>query len=377
MQNASLAAFLHLEGSPFAIPLDASHYQWQQQIDHRGRPRSKVRAGSWSFATSLLDQASYQYLLELMLSPTTVVEARATYGRADGQGTFVTVWGRHCTVSHVFSYFDARGTPGREAGWTLYFTLAAEEMGREAGTAGAFVMPAARSYAVTPPASVAGPVVQAVAVANSGIPPHLPAPVPNPSPDHKQVHLTQQQWQDLIKGRWDRHSNKPFLQPHRLTEFHVEGSPLVYRTDNKGKVVAVYDSQKSYNVIGTRKGYPSIPLTLTGEPTFAGTKYMYPPGPPHKTVVVIDMAGNRPGDFKAANEAAGLTDIVKAQGLDSNKPPDGYTWHHRDDFTANPNPPPVGMCTMELVDEVAHRRTFVHFGACDQANKHTGKKLYT
>ena len=59
------------------------------------------------------------------------------------------------------SHFDARGTPGREAGWTLYFTLAAEEMGREAGTAGAFVMPAARSYAVTPPASVAGPVVQA------------------------------------------------------------------------------------------------------------------------------------------------------------------------------------------------------------------------
>ena len=93
--------------------LAASHYHWQQQIDHRGRPRSQVRAGSWRFATSLLDQASYQHLLELMLSPTTVVEARATYGRADGQGTFVTVWGRHCTVSHVFSHFDARGTPGR------------------------------------------------------------------------------------------------------------------------------------------------------------------------------------------------------------------------------------------------------------------------
>jgi hypothetical protein len=85
-----------------------------------------VRAGSWRFATSLLDQASYQHLLELMLSPTTVVEARATYGRADGQGTFVTVWGRHCTVSHIFSHFDARGTPGREAGWTLYFRRAIE-----------------------------------------------------------------------------------------------------------------------------------------------------------------------------------------------------------------------------------------------------------
>jgi hypothetical protein len=151
MQNASLEAFLYLEGVPTEIPLDASHYEWRQHVDHRGRPRSKVRAGTWSFATSQLDQTSYEHLLELMLSPYTVVDARAVYGRADGQGTFVTVWGRQCSVCHVYSHFDARGTTGRKPGWTLYFSLAPQEMGREGGTAGSFVMPAARSYAYTPP----------------------------------------------------------------------------------------------------------------------------------------------------------------------------------------------------------------------------------
>ncbi|UOG75880.1 polymorphic toxin type 15 domain-containing protein [Hymenobacter tibetensis] len=145
MQNASVEAFLYLGN--VTIPLDASHYEWRQYVDHRGRPRSKVRAGTWSFVTSRLDQSTYQHLLELMLSATAVVEARATYLRADGQGTFVTVWGRGCTMHHLYEYFDARGTNGQEPGWVLYFSLAAEQMGRETGTAGEFVMPAAGEYA--------------------------------------------------------------------------------------------------------------------------------------------------------------------------------------------------------------------------------------
>ena len=103
---------------------------------------------------------------------------------------------------------------------------------------------------------------------------------------------------------------------------------------------------------------------------------MYPPGPPHKTVVVIDMGGSRKIDFKRANEAAGLDGLVKAQGLKSNQPPKGYTWHHRDDFIANDNPPPYGTCTMELVRKDVHEDTFVHHGSCDQCNKHFGDLIY-
>jgi len=151
---------------------------------------------------------------------------------------------------------------------------------------------------------------------------------------------------------------------------------MIYQVDKKGKMVAVYDAQKSYNITGAKNGYPHIPLTLNGQPTYAGTSHMYPVTGNQKNVVVIQMAGNRAVDFRLANEAAELTDVVKAQGLDANQAPLGYTWHHRDDFTANPNPPPLGTCTMELVKKEAHQATIVHKGACDQVNKHVGIKLY-
>jgi hypothetical protein len=147
VQNASLEAYLYLGDSGPGIPLEQSHSAWWQEVDSKGRPRSKVRFGRWSFATSLLDQAAYERVLALMLSDTAVVDARAEYLRADGQGVFVTVWGRRCTVSHVYEHFDSRGTNGRQPGCILYFSLTAEQMGREPGTAGTFVMPPPRSYA--------------------------------------------------------------------------------------------------------------------------------------------------------------------------------------------------------------------------------------
>ena len=95
-----------------------------------------------------------------MLSATAQLDAHAEYGRSDGQGLFVTVWGTGCYVSHVYDYFDSRGTDGREPGWRLFFTLAPQEMGRTAGVKGAFVAPVSRDYAYSgPPMPVARPVV--------------------------------------------------------------------------------------------------------------------------------------------------------------------------------------------------------------------------
>ena len=82
-----------------------------------------------------------------MLSATAQLDAHAEYGRLDGQGQFVTVWGKGCYVSHVYDCFDSRGTDGREPGWQLFFTLAPQEMGRTAGAKGAFVAPQSREYA--------------------------------------------------------------------------------------------------------------------------------------------------------------------------------------------------------------------------------------
>lgn len=293
------------------------------------------------------------------------------------------LWFTHAYCTGYTEDFNSTGTTGG-ASLRVRFTISPENCGVGSGNGDTWIAPAPRAYAAPEPSATSVPqavrasrVPQAVPVDPRDVPPHLPAP--QPSPDHKQVHLSAQEWRNLIKGRWDdseEAKSKKFLKQYRQTEFHVDGDPLTYRVDKAGKMVAIYDAQKSYNITGTKNGYPHIPLTLNGQPTYAGTSHMYAVTGNQKNVVVIEMAGNRATDFRLANEAAGLTDVVKAQGLKSHQPPDGYTWHHRDDFRANPNPPPHGTCTMELVEEKAHQATFVHYGSCDQLNKHVGQKLY-
>ena len=145
MQDSPVAGSLSVGSIP-ALPLAASYYHWQQRTDHRGRPRGKPRFGTWHFATSTLSQTQYEHLLDLMLSHTAQLDAHAEYGRSDGQGLFVTVWGTGCYLTHLHEHFDARGTLGREPGWILYFTLAPQEMGRTAGQKGEFIAPVGRDY---------------------------------------------------------------------------------------------------------------------------------------------------------------------------------------------------------------------------------------
>jgi hypothetical protein len=150
-------------------------------------------------------------------------------------------------------------------------------MGVEAGSGETWVAPLPRENTAPKPVAVA--VAQATPVDPAGIPPHLPAPQPQPSPGHQQIHLSHQEWKGLIKGRWDdsdEAKNKKFLKQYRQTEFHVNGDSMIYQVDKKGKMVAVYDAQKSYNITGAKNGYPHIPLTLNGQPTYAGTSHMYP-----------------------------------------------------------------------------------------------------
>ena len=296
----------------------------------------------------------------------------------------------YCVAYHEqFVSGDAQGgayqcflTLSDPTGWTL----------APGGPASAFVAPAARSHGVPGTAvlselrdvAIGGAVAPRTLVDPADVPPHLPAPQPNPSPDHAQVHVSQAEWAALIKGRWERNdaSKKKkftFLQQHRNTEFHVADDPFTYRIGADSKMEAVYDAQtqKSYNVTGTRKGFARIPLTLKGEPTYAGTEHMYPVTGNQRNVVQIPMTGSRDGDFKAANEEAGLAGVVKAQGRRPERAPEGYTWHHRDDFMpATGTPPPYGTCTMELVESRAHRGTLEHVGSCDQCNKYTGLTLY-
>ena len=80
------------------------------------------------------------------------------------------------------------------------------------GPAGVFVVPAARSHGVPGTAvlselrdvAIGGAVAPRTLVDPADVPPHLPAPQPNPSPDYAQVHASQAEWAALIQGRWER-----------------------------------------------------------------------------------------------------------------------------------------------------------------------------
>ena len=65
---------------------------------------------------------------------------------------------------------------------------------------------------------------------------------------------------------------------------------------------------------------------------------------------VIQATDNRNNDFKMANQAMGLLET-----------PDGYVWHHLDDYNVEKN-----TITMELVMDEAHNASKPHSGGCAQ-----------
>ncbi|MFC5473581.1 HNH endonuclease [Paraherbaspirillum soli] len=105
------------------------------------------------------------------------------------------------------------------------------------------------------------------------------------------------------------------------------------------------------------KGYPGVQVTPNGGPTFANSDYLFPVQDGQRNVLNLEMTGSRRLDFRAANEAAGLQDLVP-RGADS---PSGYVWHHVDDFN-----PATGTSTLELVERGAHNATIPHRGSVYQ-----------
>jgi hypothetical protein len=147
MINASFEGTLHLSSLNLRLPIQRSYYQWRQQQDHRGRPSSKVRFGSLLIEV-LANQEQLSELSEAASDPYVVLDGHAAYQRTDGQGTFITVWFREASLHRFTEYFDATGTNGTEPNWVVQFALAPQEMGRDSGAAGEFVMPSPGTHGV-------------------------------------------------------------------------------------------------------------------------------------------------------------------------------------------------------------------------------------
>ena len=392
---ASFSAELHVAGHIF--PVMHCLFDVTQATQLRGRVSAKVRYGPVQLVLDVPDgDVLAAWAAEAQKrQATSVVFLDANGGLA--------VETLHLPAAYCVAYQEQFVSGDAQSGAYQCFLTLSDPSGwtiTPGGPAGSFVAPAARDHGVPMAAAVVASGLRDMAIGGAmaaaprtlvdpaDIPPHLPAPQPNPSPDHAQVHLTVAEWQSVIKDCWERNDaskKKKFKLPlpYRMTELRVDGDPFTYRVGADGRVVAVYDAQtqQSYNVTGTRKGLRGIPLTLNGEPTYAGTSHMFPVTGDQRNVVQIQMVGNRKGDFKAANKEAKLEGLVAAEGGKPHEAPEGYIWHHRDDFVASAPPhPPYGTCTMELVAEKAHQDTFVHFGSCDQCNRYfpqpNQKKLY-
>jgi hypothetical protein len=80
------------------------------------------------------------------------------------------------------------------------------------------------------------------------------------------------------------------------------------------------------HLAGSTHPKTGIPFDKSGHPDFSGVAM---------AEVTIKQTGKRGGDFRAANEAAGLK-----------KTPEGYTWHHHQDGK-----------TMQLVPRDVHAQT--------------------
>ena len=376
-------------GGQAPYPLRQCQFEFTQATDPQGRAAAKVRHGLLHLT---LDVPPDDQLLDWANTVHKPLAGHVTFFEDDRRTARETL---SFAAGQCVSYQESFVAGDAEVGaYVCQLIITSDGLSlAPGGPAAAFVAPTAREYdssmSVVSGAAVilTEPVTiqTAHALGEPGVVPlHLPAPQLNPSPDHKQVYLSQAEWQELIKDRWDssdKAKNKRFLKAHRQTEFHVAGDPFTYRTDAVGKMVAVYDDQKSYNVTGSKNGLRAIPLTLSGQPTYAGTPHLFPVTGTQRNVVTIKMAGNRAGDFRRANKEAGLIQLLASQGRDADEAPEGYTWHHRDDFQGNPTPPPYGYCTMELVETKAHEDTFVHLGSCNQCNKYYEslgyQKLYT
>lgn len=141
MRQASFSGILHLPTHNLQLPLRRSHYELTQRRDHRGRPASKVRFGSFLVEVAA-DQAQLTDLAALAVSPHTVVDGYAAFERADGQGTFVTVWFEQACLHSFTEYFDATGGQGTEPSWVVQMAFSPERMGRENGSPGSYIAPA-------------------------------------------------------------------------------------------------------------------------------------------------------------------------------------------------------------------------------------------
>lgn len=104
-----------------------------------------------------------------------------------------------------------------------------------------------------------------------------------------------------------------------------------------------YEKAISRNLGGVKE-------TPNGGVSFEDSEMLYVKEDGTKAIAMIEASGSRETDFNRANQALGLEST-----------PDGYVWHHVDNYNVKDN-----TCTLELVRDDAHNDVIPHAGSCAQ-----------
>ena len=116
------------------------------------------------------------------------------------------------------------------------------------------------------------------------------------------------------------------------------------------RVAREYNDKFSPYERACAKGIEGVTKTPNGGVSFENSDALYVAEDGKKGVVTIEATGNRSADFDKANKELGLPEK-----------PDGYTWHHVDNYNVRDN-----TVTLELVRDEAHNKTKPHSGGCAQ-----------
>lgn len=122
------------------------------------------------------------------------------------------------------------------------------------------------------------------------------------------------------------------------------------KQDLADKVAQDYNAKTNPYQRALNKGVEGVKETLNGGVSFAETDNIYFKDDGTKCIVKIQATGNRTKDFDAANKA-----------MDLEETPDGYVWHHIDDYNVED-----GTITLELVEDEVHNASKPHSGGCAQ-----------
>ena len=140
------------------------------------------------------------------------------------------------------------------------------------------------------------------------------------------------------------------VSPEISAEGEAEEVQLKKKQELADRVAQEYNAKYHPYEKALSRNLNGVKETPNGGVSFEDSDVLYINEDGTKAIAVIEASGNRGTDFDRANKTFGFE-----------RTPDGYVWHHVDNYNVHNN-----TCTLELVRDDAHNDVIPHAGSCAQ-----------